>query len=150
MARLRFIVAVFLAAALAAPSFAADKNYTRGSVWLATMIKTEPGKQDEYFDSLKAEYTGLYDEAVKQKVILSYKILGGDSANPGDWDVLILTEIPNYAAIDTIEEKFDAIAAKLFGSLAKSDENDKKSMADRALIRKLFGGKVLQEIHFAK
>jgi hypothetical protein len=63
---------------------------------------------------------------------------------------MILTELPNYAAIDTLEAKFDAIAEKAFGSQAKADENDKKEMADRVAIRKIFGGKVLQEIHYVK
>ena len=150
MTRFRFVAAVLLAAVLAVPSFAADKNYTKGSVWSVALIKTEAGKQDEYLDSLKSEYTGLYDEAVKQKVILSYKIMIGDSSNPGDWDVIILTETANYAALDTLEEKFDALAAKIYGSAAKFEENDKKSMADRASIRKIFGGKLLQEIHYVK
>lgn len=150
MKLVRCFAAALLAAVFALPSVAADKNYTKGSVWSVTMIKTEAGKQDEYLDSLKAQYTGLYDEAVKQKVITSYKILIGDSSNPGDWDVLILTEAPNYAAIDTIEGKFDAIAEKIYGSQAKADETDKKAMTDRLPIRKIYGGKLMQEIRYVK
>jgi len=141
---------LLLAATLALPSLAADKNYTRGSIWTVTMIKTEPGKQDDYIDSLKAEYVSVYEEAIKQKVITSFKILTGDYSNPGDWDVLILTEAPNFAAIDTMEAKFDAIAAKIYGSEVKAEDNDKKSMSDRAPIRKVYGGKLMQEIHYVK
>jgi len=147
---LKHVAAALLLATLATPSLAADKNYTKGSVWITSLIKTEPGKQDDYVDSLKAQYTTLYDEAIKQKIVLSYKILIGGSANPEDWDVMILTEVPNYAAFDTLEAKFDAIAEKAYGTQAKADENDKKEMTDRALIRKIFGGKLLQEIHYAK
>lgn len=147
---IKHVAAALLLTAVAAPSFAADKNYTRGSVWTASMIRTEPGKQDDYVDSLKGQYTSLYDEAIKEKVILSYKILAGASSDPGDWDVMILVEVPNFAAIDTLEAKLDAIAEKIYGSQAKADENDKKEMTDRASIRKIYGGKLLQELHFAK
>ena len=147
---IKHIAAALLFAAVATPAFAADKNYTRGSVWTVSLIRTEPGKQDDYIDSLKAQYTSLYEEAVKQKVILSYKLMAGASSDPGDWDVMIMTEVPNFAAIDTLEAKLDAIAEKIFGSQAKADESDKKDMADRAPIRKIYGGKLLQELHYVK
>jgi hypothetical protein len=146
----KHVAAILLLAALATPSLAADKNYTRGSVWITSLIRSEPGKQDDYVDSLKRQYTTLYEEALKEKVILSYKILLGNSANPEDWDVLILTEVPSFAAFDTLEAKFDAIGEKLMGSQEKSDEAVKKDMADRSAIRKIFGGKLLQEIHYTK
>ena len=141
---------LLLAATLSLSALAADKNYSRGSLWGITMIKTEPGKQNDYIDSLKTEYASVYDEAVKEKVILSYKILAGDAANPGDWDVAVLIEMPNYASLDTIEAKFDAIAAKIFGSEAKADDTTKKLMGDRVAIRKIYGDKLLQELHFTK
>jgi len=147
---LRSLAAVLLLAAAASSASAADKNYTRGSVWLVSMIQVEPGKGDDYIDSLKQEYTTVYEEAIKQKVILSYKILEGDAANPNDWDVMIETEVANFAAIDGLEAKFDAIAEKILGSQAKADETDKQAMAARAAIRKIFGEKVMQEIHYTK
>jgi hypothetical protein len=146
----KLFAATLVLAAAAVPSLAADKNYTRGSVWGTSLIKTEPGKSDDYIDSLKATYTTIYDEAIKEKVILSYKIFVTNAATPDDWDVMILTEFPNFAAIDTAEAKFDAIAAKLYGTLDKADESDKKDMAARAPIRKIFGTKLMQEIHYNK
>ena len=142
--------ALILAAALSTASHAADKNYTKGTVWSVAMIKTEPGKQDDYIDSLKQYYVSVYEEAIKQKVVVSYKILTGVAANPGDWDILILIEMPNYAAIDTIEAKIDAIEEKFAGSQAKADENAKKLMGDRAPIRHIYGDKLMQELHFVK
>jgi hypothetical protein len=147
---LKYFAILALLAAFGQPAFAADKNYTRGSVWIVSLIKTEPGKSDDYIDSLKAEYTTLYEEALKQKIVLSYKILVGDSANPDDWDVLIEQELPNFAALDTLEEKFDGIAAKLYGSQTKADDTQKQEMTARVAIRKIFGGKIMQEIHYVK
>jgi hypothetical protein len=38
----------------------------------------------EYINSLKANWKLTHDEAVKQGLILSYKILAGDASNPDD------------------------------------------------------------------
>ncbi|MEP6939215.1 MAG: hypothetical protein ABI846_05580 [Rudaea sp.] len=146
------LVLFFAGAAMLASSasFAKDPNYTNGSVWGVTMIRVEPGHGDDYIDSLKANYTTVMDEAVKEKAILSYKILVGNSANPSDWSVLILIEGPNWASLDTAEAKFDAIGTKLRGSMAKSDATDKEDMTSRVKFRSIFGSKSMQEIHFVK
>jgi len=114
------------------------------------LVKVEPGKGDDYIDSLKDAFIRVNDEAIKEKVILSYKILVGDAANNTDWNVMIMTEAANFAALDTMEAKFDAIAAKAYGSLDKAEATDKEAMTNRAKIRTIFGDKMLQEIHFVK
>lgn len=129
---------------------AAEKKYKETTVWNVTMIRVEPGQTETYLESLRSYYTTVMKEAVKQKLIISYKVLSGESANPQDWDIMILTEWPNFAAFDTAEEKFDAIRARLMGSIAKADEADKKAMADRVKIRSIFGSKLLRQIEFAK
>jgi len=131
-------------------SAAADKNYKKGSVWNVALIATEPGQTDTYIDSLKANYTTVMEEARKQGIVSSYKILVGDRANPQDWDLMILIEYPNWAAFDTAEEKYDAITAKMFGSADKADDNVKQQMKERVKLRTIFGGKQMQEIHFVK
>jgi len=144
------VVGAVLTAAICVPATAMDKNYKRGSVWTVTLVKVEPGKGDDYIDSLKDAFIRVNDEAIKEKVILSYKILVGDAANNTDWNVMIMTEAANFAALDTMEAKFDAIAAKAYGSLDKAEATDKEAMTNRAKIRTIFGDKMLQEIHFVK
>ncbi len=131
-------------------AFAADKNYKKTSVWQVSFISTEAGQSDTYLDSLKNSYMTVMEEAKKQGLVLSYKILTGDRANPQDWDVMIMIEYPNWSSFDTIEEKFDAITAKFYGSNDKADEHSKKEMSDRVKIRTIFGGKAMQEIQFVK
>ena len=150
MKLVRLAVGAVLLAAIAMPATAMDKNYKRGSVWSVTLVKVEPGKGDEYLDSLKDAFMRVNDEAVKEKVILSYKILVGDASNNTDWNVMIMTEAPNFASLDTMEAKMDAIAAKAYGSLDKAEATDKEAMTSRAKIRTIYGDKLLQEIHFVK
>ncbi len=153
MLKMKLATLVAGAALLAAMSGAAtamDKNYTRGTVWGLTMVRVEPGHGDDYIDSLKANFTTVMDQAIKEKVIVSYKIFMGDSSGPNDWNVLIMTEGPNWASIDTAEAKFDVIRAKLQGSVEKADAADREMMTNRAKIRTIFGDKTMQEIHFVK
>ncbi len=144
------VVGAVLSAAISVPAMAMDKNYKRGSVWSVTLVKVDPGKGDDYLDSLKDAFMRVNDEAVKEKVILSYKILVGDASNTTDWNVMIMTEAANFGALDTMEAKMDAIAAKAYGTMEKADATDKEAMTNRAKIRTIFGDKMMQEIHFVK
>lgn len=114
------------------------------------MTKAESGGTDDYLDSLKAEHTTVFDEAIREKVLLSYEIMIGDAANPDDGNILIEKEVPNWAALDTIEAKMDAIADTVYGSQAGADESDKQAMRAHAAIRKIRGDKALQEIYLTK
>src|SRR5438128_9162490 len=74
--------------------------YTEGPVWVVTMIKTKAGLSDEYFKQISGTVKPVYEEEKKQKIILDYKILEGDAMGPHDFNVLILVEYPNMAALD--------------------------------------------------
>src|SRR5438132_119114 len=83
--------------------------YTEGSVWMLSMIKTKTGLSDEYLKQITGTVKPVYEEAKKQKIILSYKILDGEASNPHDFNILILVEYPNMAAFDTLREKMDPL-----------------------------------------
>ena len=40
------------------------------------------------------------DELVKQKLIKSYKILMGEASNEDDFDLILMTEVENFASYD--------------------------------------------------
>jgi len=144
-------VLLCLALLLIAPAVqAADKHYKPTSVWSVSLISVEPGQTETYLESLRGYYTSVMDEAMRQKLVLSYKIFVGDRANPHDWDVMILIEGPNWASLDGLDDKFEAIAAKLAGSADKADSQQKKEMGERAKIRTIFGNKLMQQIEFTK
>src|SRR5207247_2817463 len=71
--------------------------YNEGPVWTLTMIKTKTGLADEYFKQITGTVKPVYDEEKKQKVILDYKILSGEAADPHDFNILILVEYPSWA-----------------------------------------------------
>ena len=116
--------------------------YTEGSVWTLSMIKTKTGLGDEYLKQITGTVKPVYEEAKKQKIILSYKILNGEASTPHDFNILILVEYPNMAAFDTLRDKMDPLLAKVMGS-----EDQRKDMAVKRLdVREILGTKTMREI----
>src|SRR5947209_18339118 len=123
-------------------SGASTAPYTEGSVWILSMIKTKAGLTDEYLKQITGTVKPVYEEAKKQKIVLSYKILNGESSNPHDFNILILVEYPNMAAFDMLRDKMDPVLAKVMGS-----EEQRKDMAVKRLdVREILGTKTMREI----
>lgn len=123
-------------------SFAQDREYTSGSVWTVSMIKTKPNMSVEYINSLKANWKAMNDEAKTQGLILSYKILEGSAANPEDFDIMFLVETKNMASMEGNEAKWEAIRKKVLGS----DEAAKTVNQARVNVRELYGSKLMHEV----
>jgi hypothetical protein len=119
-----------------------DAPYTEGPVWQVTMVKTKYGMSDDYLKGLAKTFKGTLDEAKKQNLILDYKILVGDAANPHDFDILLMTESKNMAALDNAREKFDPIARKIEGT----PDEQRATATKRLDIREIFGAKLMREI----
>jgi len=117
-------------------------NFTPGSVWSVSMIKTKANMSTEYINSLKANWKAIHDEAKAQGLIISYKILSGNAANPEDFDVMFLVESKNLAAMEGNDEKWDAIRKKVLGS----DEAAKTLNQSRVSIREPYGYKMMREV----
>src|SRR5580704_12779811 len=77
-----------------------DAPYTEGPVWTVTMVKAKYGMGDEYLKGLAKTFKGTLDEAKKQNLIMDYKILLGPAATPQDFDILLMVESKNMAALD--------------------------------------------------
>lgn len=116
--------------------------YNEGPVWTLTMIKTKAGLSDEYFKQITGTVKPVYDEEKKQKLILDYKILTGDAADPHDFNILILVEYPNWAAFDSLRDKMDPIVDKAMGS----QEQQRDLAVKRLDIREILGTKTMREI----
>ena len=116
--------------------------YTEGTVWEMTMVKTKPGMSDDYLKNLAKAYRATSDEAKKQGIIMDYKILIGDAANRDDFDILLMVQYKNMAALDELREKTDPIAAKLIGG----EDQIRQGAVKRMEIREILGTKTMREI----
>lgn len=128
----------------AAASWAADRPYTMGSVWTLTLVRVKAGMDQQYLTDLAGSWKKAMDEAKNQDLVLSYKILDGNSANKDDWNLIILVEQRAWAGFDTPPEKFDAIVEKVIGPQKQQVE----MLIKRSDVREIVGTKNLQEIIF--
>ena len=119
-----------------------DAPYTEGPVWNITMVKVKPGMGDEYLKGLAKTFKGSLDEAKKQGLVMDYKILLGDPATPQDFNILLMVESKNMAALDNGREKFDPIARKVVG---RTDQQQ-AIQVKRLDIREIMGTKLMREI----
>ena len=119
-----------------------DAPYTEGPVWTITMVKAKAGMTDEYLKGLAKTFTGALDEAKKQNLIMDYKILLGPAATPQDFDILLMVESKNMAALDGFREKADPIARKIQGT----PDQQLATQTKRLEIREIMGTKNMREI----
>jgi len=119
-----------------------DAPYTEGPVWTITMVKTKPGMGDDYLKNLGKIYKAVNEEAKKQGLIMDYKILSGESASAGDFDILLMEEYKNMAALDGLRDKMDPIETKIIGNA----DTQRQGSVKRMEIREIMGTKLMREI----
>ncbi len=106
------------------------------------MVRTKAGMSDDYLKNLAQAYRSTSDEAKKQGVIMDYKILLGDAANQDDFDILLMVQYKNMAALDGLRDKTDPIATKLIGNEGVQRQGSVKRME----IRDILGTKTMREV----
>ena len=116
--------------------------YTEGAVWEITMVRTKAGMGDDYLKNLAQAYKSTSDEAKKQGIIMDYKILLGDATNQDDFDILLMVQYKNMAALDGLRDKTDPIATKLIGG----DDVQRQGSIKRMEVREILGAKTMREV----
>ena len=116
--------------------------YTEGSVWNLTFIRVKPAMGDRYLNDLRATVARQFAEAQRQGLLLSWKLLRSPAANRDDWDVMIMAEYRNMAALDGLRARSEPIAAKVAGTPA---EREAKAVA-RTELREILGSKLAREL----
>jgi hypothetical protein len=140
-ARLQLILIVALCIVVSSVR-AQSRKFKDGNVWEISFIKTKPNMSVEYLNSLKANWKAVNDEAMKQGLIISYKILDGQASNPGDWDIMLMVEYKNLASMEGNDEKWDNLEKTVLGN----EDSMKNLNQSRTSIREIFGSKVLREV----
>lgn len=95
----------------------AQEHYTEGPVWRISFYKIKPSQQDAYFTSIRQKSKPFLDQMKQQGLILDYKTyLNETSSGPRDWDLALAVEYRNFAALDGLAAKTEALRDKVFGS----------------------------------
>jgi len=122
--------------------FGQEKPYREGSVWTVTFVKVKPGMMDTYLRDLGANRKKLMEQAKKDGLILSERLLSGDATGREDFDLILMVEFKNWAAFDGLSDKFRALAEKMVGS----EDKQMQMMTKRTEVREIVGTKTMQEI----
>jgi hypothetical protein len=125
-----------------APRAAEEVPYTEGSVFEIAFIRTLPGGFDAYMKFLQTEWKPVNEAAKKEGLILSYEVGVSQPANKDDWDVMLVIEYKNMAALDGLDEKMRDVSEKVAGTSAKQEERSK----DRNKIRDIIGTKLVRQL----
>jgi hypothetical protein len=139
-----FISSLLLSATVKAQD---PQPYTEGSVWNLTFVKLKANMGDDYLKGLAKTWKASMDELVKQKLIKSYKILLGEASNPEDFDLVLMTEVENFASYDpdpVKDAKRDEIEKKVKDALG--GEEFQKTVTNYTTMREITGRKTMREI----
>jgi hypothetical protein len=134
-------VAATVLGTLASSALAGGTNYTDGPVVNVASIRTTDGHFDDYMKWLATTWKQQEEAAKKAGLILSYHIYTAEPHGPNDADIYMVIEFKNWAALDGLGDKLDAVNAKIEGSLDKANQ----AQAERAKIRTVLGSETLQE-----
>ena len=119
------------------------RYYRPGTVWTVTAIRMKAGMDQAYLQYLDGQLKKSEDAQVKAGYEKSYKILRtlDDGYDSTSWNLLILREYPNLAAIEANAEKADALTQQTDGD----DQTQMKAYEDRSKVREVVWTKTARE-----
>jgi hypothetical protein len=138
--RFRVSSALLFCATLSTLSYADGRNYNDGPVVNVAAIRTVDGHFDDYMKWLATNWKKQEEAGKKAGLILSYRVLVVEARGPNDPDIFLVTEFKNWAALDGLGGKFDAVSAQVEGSVEKANQSE----SDRAKIRTVLGSQTMQ------
>jgi len=131
-------------ACLFTPALFAQENYTEGPVWRVSLIRVKPNHMDEYLTSLRQVSKPFIEEEKRQGLIVDYKIFIKETQNnPQDRDLCLAVQYKNYAAMDGLGGKMEAIRDKVLGGKQEAHQLGEK----REEIREIISDELLREIY---
>ena len=116
------------------------RNFNDGPVINVSAIRTVDGKFDEYMAWLDTAWKKQEEALKKAGLITGYRVLLAEPHSPTEADIYLVVEYKNWAALDGLGSKADAISAQLEGSPEKANQAE----FERAKIRTVLGSETLQ------
>jgi len=113
----KYLFATFALLLLAALQAVAQEHYTEGPVWQVTLIRIKPNQTDAYLTSLRERSKPILEEEKKEGMIMDYKVfLNTTKHDSQDWDMALALQYKNFAALDGLAAKAEAVRDKIFGT----------------------------------
>ena len=130
-----------LLALTAAVGFGNGRDFTDGTLLNIASIRTVDGHFDDYMHWLATTWKQQEEAAKKAGLILNYAVYVVEARGPHDPDIYLVTEFKNWAALDGLGSKLDAVSAQVEGSIEKSNAGE----VERAKIRTVLGSQTIQQ-----
>ena len=140
------IVGVMIAACVMAAGLSVYAQVTRpyrnGSVWEMSFIRMQPGMETAYLNYIATDWKKVQENAKKDGLILSYRVLTTEGHGQTDWNIILMTEFKDLATLEANEQKSDAFFQKAVGD----DKKQMQGYKDRLEIREVVGTRLAREI----
>jgi hypothetical protein len=133
------LAALFLAATSVV--FANGRDFNDGPVINVASIRTVDGHFDDYMHWLATTWKKQEEAAKKAGLILNYSVYVVEARGPHDPDIYLVIQFKNWAALDGLGSKLDAVSSQVEGSIEKANQSE----ADRSKIRTVLGSQTMQE-----
>jgi hypothetical protein len=116
---------------------------SQGVVWKMMYTRVYPGKMAEYLEQVKDLLVPVLEEDKRLHGLLDYKIMKKVSQHGGDdWNLAVIAIFSNYAQMDDVANRWNAIERKLGAA------DGSKKYADRNTLRVDVGNDFLEELKF--
>jgi hypothetical protein len=122
-------------------AYADGRDWNDGPVVNVSSIRTVDGHFDDYMHWLATTFKKQSEVAKKAGLITAYRVFVIEPRGPNDPDILLVTEYKNWAALDRLGSKLDAVSAEVEGSVEKANQSE----VERAKIRTVLGSRTQQE-----
>jgi|ERR1700722_533920 len=140
---MRKLCRLFVFLLLLTPALLAQEHYTEGPIWRIQLIRVKPTHMDDYLASLRKSAKPFIEEQKRQGMIVDYKVfLKETKHSPEDWDICVAVHYKNYAAMDGLAAKGEAVRDKVLGGKGPAQELSEK----RVEIREIISSEPLEEI----
>jgi len=107
------------------------------------LFKINPGQRPAFDQDMMTNLIPIYEEEKKTGIITGYQLFNNVTAdNPSDWNVAVIFNYANYAALDTLGDRADPIELKHYGTAAKRQaagehRNQIRTVVSNRLIRSI-------------
>lgn len=119
-----------------------NRPYRNGSVWSIGFIRMKPGMETAYLNYIATDWKREQEELKKDRQSLSYKVLRTEGHNPGDFNLMLMTEYKDMATMEANVAKEDALVQRVIGN----DEKQRQGYRERLEIREVLAERLAREI----
>ncbi len=124
-------------------SQATTRAYNEGTIGVMTYVKTKPGMFDRYMAYLDGPYKTQMEAEKAAGIIQDYAILTSEARTPADHDVMLIVIYKNWAALDGLQDRTDAIANR---TLQNTSQQRDQQFIDRGAMREVLGNRTYQRL----